>query len=121
MRTKRVSVVDIIIVLFVCLVAIGGIIFVNSFKMGGLRAQIRVDGEIYKTVRLTEDKQVIKINDTNTIIIEGKNVRMSSATCPDGDCVKQGRICDEGETIVCLPNKVVVEILGSEEVEDAAW
>ena len=46
---------------------------------------------------------------------------MSSATCPDGDCVKQGRICDEGETIVCLPNKVVVEILGSEEVEDAAW
>ena len=35
---------------------------------------------------------------------------MKEADCPDKYCVKQGKIKNVGETIVCLPHKVVVEI-----------
>ena len=40
---------------------------------------------------------------------------MIEADCPDRLCVKQKAICKNGETIVCLPHKVVVEIRSQEE------
>ena len=42
---------------------------------------------------------------------------MISAQCPDQLCRKQGPVFRPGETIVCLPNKVVLEIKGSGETE----
>jgi hypothetical protein len=44
---------------------------------------------------------------------------MTQADCPDKLCVHQKAISATGETIVCLPNKVVVEIAG--ETEDAEF
>ena len=38
---------------------------------------------------------------------------MTDADCPDKLCVKTGRISKTGETIVCLPHRVVVEIIGA--------
>ena len=49
-------------------------------------------------------------------IKDGK-VTMISAQCPDQLCRKQGPVFRPGETIVCLPNKVVLEIKGSGETE----
>ena len=40
---------------------------------------------------------------------------MEDADCPDRLCVKQGRIKKVGESIVCLPHKVVIEIVGEKE------
>ena len=42
---------------------------------------------------------------------------MESADCPDQICVRQKAISKEGESIICLPNKVVVSIVGGEEKE----
>ncbi|HAG68571.1 MAG TPA: NusG domain II-containing protein, partial [Lachnospiraceae bacterium] len=39
---------------------------------------------------------------------------VSDATCPDRLCVHQKRISREGETIVCLPARIVIEIKGTE-------
>ena len=41
-------------------------------------------------------------------IKDGK-VNMIEADCPDHLCMKQKAITDAGGTIVCLPNKVVIE------------
>lgn len=45
-------------------------------------------------------------------IADGK-VRIVEADCRDGLCIKQGTIEEPGETIICLPNRLVVEIVGS--------
>ena len=37
---------------------------------------------------------------------------MSFSDCKGQDCVHQGSIAKSGETIICLPNKIVVEITG---------
>ena len=42
---------------------------------------------------------------------------MTRADCPDQLCIHQGPIHIQGETIVCLPNRVVVEITGNDAEE----
>ena len=68
-------------------------------------------GEEYGTYSLSED-QTIEINDTNVCEIQNGEVNMKEADCPDQLCIHQGPIHIQGETIVCLPNRVVLEITG---------
>lgn len=73
--------------------------------------KISVDGEVCGEYSL-KDKQEIKIGDTNVCQIEEDGtVSMTEADCPDQLCVKQGKIKAFGESIICLPNKVVLEIV----------
>ena len=50
---------------------------------------------------------------TNTIEIEDGRVRMLEAFCPNHLCIRQGWIHLEGQSIVCLPNKVTVVVRGT--------
>jgi hypothetical protein len=42
---------------------------------------------------------------------------MKEAECPDRSCVKQGKISKNKESIVCLPNKVIVEVSSNQHSE----
>lgn len=57
---------------------------------------------------------------TNTILVEPGRIRVSEAGCPDQICVHQGYISDGTVPIVCLPNKLIIEITGGGEALDAA-
>ncbi len=54
----------------------------------------------------------------NLIEIGDGKVRVIEADCPDQLDVKQGYISDVGEIIVCLPNRLVVEVKGIGEKTD---
>ncbi len=79
----------------------------------GERVQVTVDGEIYGEYSLNEDK-TIKINETNVLRIRDGSAKMTEADCPDQICVHQRKISKDGETIICLPNKVVVTVCSGE-------
>lgn len=83
------------------------------------KLRITVSGEEYGTYSLEED-QVIKVGDTNVCEIKDKKVSMISADCPDQLCIHQRTIQLQGETIVCLPNKVVLEIMGTRQTDQEA-
>ena len=83
-----------------------GMSFVNKGSHGTIC--ITVDGKEYGTYSLAKN-QTIKINDTNVCEIKDGQARMISAECPDHLCMKQKAIDEKGGTIVCLPNKVVIE------------
>ena len=70
--------------------------------------RITVNGEEYGTYSLAEN-QKISINDTNLCEIKDGKVKMIEADCPDHLCMKQPAVGSSGGTIVCLPNKVVIE------------
>ena len=60
----------------------------------------------------------LKINGgTNTVQIENGKVKMAAANCPDQICVHQKAISRNGESIICLPNKIVLKIVDGEEAE----
>lgn len=50
--------------------------------------------------------------DENIITIDGEKVSMIEANCPDQICVHFPVISHDGDQIVCLPHKVIVEIQG---------
>ena len=57
---------------------------------------------------------------SNTISVEKGRIRVSQADCPDQVCVDQGWIADGTVPIVCLPHKLVIEIVGGGSAFDAA-
>ena len=89
-------------------------IFYSKYNMSGSYVTITVDGKQYGRYRLDEDKE-IKIKNasgkvTNILLINDNCANMTEANCPDKLCVNQKAISKEKETIVCLPNKVVVTV-----------
>lgn len=107
---------DIIFIGVLLVVALIAFFVVDKFiKKDGNKVVIKVDGEIVKIVNLTDTNNII-VNGydggTNTVVIENGTVYMTEADCPDKICVNTGKISKIGETIVCLPHRVVVEIQG---------
>ena len=78
----------------------------NSGSLSTVR--ITVAGKEYGTYSLSKD-QVISIGDTNRCEIKDGEIKMIWADCPDHLCMNQHAIGKNGGTIVCLPNKVVIE------------
>lgn len=70
--------------------------------------EITVDGEKYGSYLLDEN-QIIRIKDTNVCEIKDGKAYMIQAECPDHLCMKQKPIDKNGGTIICLPNKVIIE------------
>jgi hypothetical protein len=50
-------------------------------------------------------------------VIENNTARIKEADCPDELCVHQKEISKTGESIICLPHKLVIRISGGEEKE----
>ena len=80
-------------------------------------AVVTIDGIEYGTYPLDEDRvERIEIGDGEYNILEIKDGEafMSEASCPDQICVLHSHIRYTGESIVCLPHKVLVEIINGE-------
>ncbi|MCD8054650.1 MAG: NusG domain II-containing protein [Lachnospiraceae bacterium] len=108
------------------LILIGVILAAALFTLGALALTrqtgsfvvVRVDGTEVARYSLTEDRTetIEGVNGgMNVLVIENGTATMTDADCPDQLCVHQGSIRYDGETIVCLPHRVVVEIEGGEE------
>lgn len=82
---------------------------------------IKIDNEVAERIELDpaapayEKVIVTGDGDTNTIRVENGVVTMIDANCPDLVCVTAfPPIAKNGEQIICLPHKLVVEIQGGE-------
>lgn len=87
----------------------------------GTSVQIVVDGEVYAEYSLEQDREIQidydKSEGFNVLIIENGEAVVKEADCPDKLCVKQKAVSKNGESIVCLPHKLVITIVGGEEAE----
>lgn len=109
----------IVIVLLIVASILLCIIFYRLNSTEGLKVVVTINGDIYKEYSLSEDiVDNIKIDDNeNTLVIEQGKVYVSEADCKDKICVNHKAISNVGETIICLPHKLVVEIKGEEIAE----
>lgn len=100
-------------------IIIMGIFCINRFffQENGSYAVVSIDGEQYESYSLETDR-IISIGETNQAEIKNHYVLMTSANCPDKLCVHQKAIGKKGETIICLPNKVVIEVKGNKEQKE---
>ena len=103
---------DIILIAAVLVIALISLAAIKMIQKDGKEVVVTVNGEeVYKT-SIHKD-QVYKIpekNGTNIMQIKDGKVTMKKADCPDQICADHKAIEKSGETIVCLPHKVVIEI-----------
>ena len=87
------------------------------------KAVIKIDGQIYTTITLDSSNERKEIpltlpNDNFMLIVsEKEKIWVKESTCPDEVCVKTGEISETGQSSVCLPNKTIIYIEGTEETE----
>ena len=110
---KRIGKIDLIIIgLAAVVLACVCLVFYMSHRQQGQRVRVTVDGKFYGEYSLDEE-QTLAIGKTNTLVIKGQKADMIWADCPDLLCVHQKAISREKETIVCLPKKIVAEVIGA--------
>ncbi|MGI6269797.1 MAG: NusG domain II-containing protein [Candidatus Howiella sp.] len=96
-----------------------GLLLYRRTGTPGRTVRVEADGRLYGRWSLSEDAE-IDIGGHNLLRIEGGEVVMQSADCPDGLCVAQPPISAAGQSIVCLPNRVVATVEGKPETDAVA-
>lgn len=109
---------EIIIIIILLAISLGGIAlfyFVNATDQA-LSVRVTSQGEVVTILPLSEDhtETFTDVSGYNTLVISNGSAKMAEADCPDHICVKTYPISSPGETIVCLPHKLVVEVITGE-------
>lgn len=109
----------ILLVVLLAVAALGFYFFYFRNRPQGDQVQITIDGTVYGTYSLSREQE-IQIPDasgttTNVLSIKDGKAKMIEANCPDKLCEYQNAISKSGESIICLPNKVVVTVTGEQD------
>lgn len=81
---------------------------------------ISLKGEEYARVTLDGQEHVYEIQTElgyNKVIVDKDGVHIEEADCPDHDCIEIGTLNKVGQSIICAPHYLVIEIVGSAEAE----
>lgn len=106
----------ILVLVILCVAGACMFLYTKFGREDAAKVTVKTDGKVMGTYDLQKDREV-KINDTNCVVIKNGKVKMIEANCPDQICVKHRAISKNKETIVCLPNKVIIEVLSDNEAE----
>ena len=113
---RKIILNDLILILSI-LIVLGLALFVfKATRKEGNRVVVAVDGQ--KIAEYSIDSNINELieteNGNNTLEIRDKTVYISQADCPDKICENHRPISKIGESIVCLPHKLVITIEGND-------
>ena len=108
---------DIILICILLVLALSVFLVVELSRREGAYVVVSIDGGEVCRYSLSEDGEFTLNGGTNTLVISGGKAYISEADCPDGLCVSQGKISRTGQTVVCLPNRVMLRIVGAEDAD----
>ena len=98
------------------LLLLGGALalFLWLTRQAGGTVAVQIDGKTVMELPLREDARLVlgEGEHTNTLVIQGGTARVVEASCPDQICVRQGAVQYAGESIVCLPHRLVITVRG---------
>lgn len=108
---------DIILIASVILLCLFSVFLFNAKKVEGGRAVVVKNGKDVASYPLSDDTEVRLENGDgyNILVIEDGYAFIKEASCPDKICVNNTKKKYNGETLVCLPNKITVKIVSSEQ------
>ena len=79
------------------------------------KAQIYLNGELIKTVSLSEDQEFsVDGPYSNLIRVKDGSIMFADSDCPGHDCVHSGSINSVGRSLVCLPNRVEIRVISDQ-------
>lgn len=94
------------------------LVFLPGGGSGGTAAEIYRDGVLIRVVDLTADQEfTLEGAFHTTVTVSGGRIAVTASGCPGGDCVRTGWISAPGRSIVCLPGRLEIRILGQSAVD----
>ena len=107
---------DILLIALLLVVSATLFVYLFVFRKSGNTVEVTVDGKLYGTYSLSGNMShdIVTGKDgegLNRFVIEDGKVYMEYASCPDGICVSHPPVFRDGQSIVCLPNRVVVTVV----------
>ena len=110
---------DIILVAVLLVLVIIGGIYLFVFRSSGNFVRVTVDGKLYNEYLLSQNivEDIYTGNNgehLNRLVIKDGKVFVETANCPDGICSKHRAVFRDGESIICLPHKVVITVVMDE-------
>lgn len=124
-KQSRMKPLDLVIILLLILLSFLPLV-IFGYQQGQVAANenetlavLRVNGKELKTFDLSDAKKtytykyVDEDGDYNLIEVSDGKIRVKDTNCGDLICVRRGWISKKGESIVCLPHKLVIDIQSS--------
>lgn len=121
---RKINRYDITLIVFIIIINCS-LIYYNSKNIvysENNKAMIYSDNKLVGEYVINKDfKDEFTINTENgynTIKIEDNKIWIKDTDCPDKYCQLQGEISGDGQVIVCLPNKLLIKIIGNDKDKD---
>lgn len=115
---KKNDIILMVIVLLIGSVAFFGMKYIQNANQASTEVLIKHEGVVIKTIPFDKNTDETYTFDDgehyNLIIIKDGKAFVKEADCRDQICVKTNPIALNGEIIVCLPNKITVEVYSAE-------
>ena len=111
---------DLLVIAAIVLIAatIAAAFLLSTHNNKAALVQIYQDGQLVKEVPLQENATITIPGEYQNIIqVQDGKVAITEANCPGNDCVHIGWISTPGASIVCLPNRLEIRIVGSDGVD----
>lgn len=105
---------DLVLILILITVSLSAFFIIESLREDGVSVRVTVNGDLVAEYSLFHDGEYVLNGGTNILVITNGKAYVKEASCPDGLCVNQGKISLSGERIVCLPNRVMIEVIGND-------
>lgn len=102
---------DLILIFSLLAIGIVSLFIYLNVREGGGAVRVEVSGETVGEYPLSVDARYSLNGGTNVLVIKDGYAYIEEADCPDGICVRMGKISYVGESVTCLPNKVFVWVV----------
>ena len=110
----------VVLAVVVLAAAVAVLVWRGGHADGPVMAAVSVDGVEYEAVPIEElAEQTINANGyTLKIAATEGEIWVEASDCPTQDCVHTGHISRSGQSIVCLPARVIITLEGSADNSD---
>lgn len=107
----------VLVIVLLMAAAAGALAFLQFRQTPGAQARVLQDGQVVDILSLEqpgEHRYEAPGGGYNIVCIQDGAVSVTQADCPDQICVRHAATNLSGDPIVCLPNRLVVEVFAGE-------
>ncbi len=114
---------DFLLIIVVIIIISIMFIFTNMTKEKGDTAEVYYEDKLILQIDLNIDKEYTVQGFLGDVVIEvkDKKVRVKKENSPQHICSKEGFISDSSKALICLPNKIVIKIVGTSELDGVVY
>ena len=124
-KFKKFTFSDVLIIIFVLCISV----LLFSVALDGnnpYRCVIEIDGAEYAVYNMAElgEEKIIEIDNEfgkNTIVLDRYGAKITHSDCPDASEVKSGKITESGQSLICLPHRLIVKLEGGGKNDGNSW